>query len=69
MWVVLHIYRLNGLRNRLLLMINWAWDYLFREHGVRLIVPSEPSSDGQRAAADNSHQAEANELDRERSLG
>jgi NADH:ubiquinone reductase (H+-translocating) len=43
MWVVLHIYRLNGLRNRLLLMINWAWDYLFREHGVRLIVPSDPS--------------------------
>jgi len=43
MWVVLHIYRLNGLRNRLVLLINWAADYLFREHGIRLIVPSETS--------------------------
>jgi NADH dehydrogenase len=42
MWVVLNIYRLNGMRNRLMLMINWAWVYLFGEHGVRLIVPSEP---------------------------
>jgi hypothetical protein len=43
MWVVLHIYRLNGLRNRLVLLINWAADYLFREHGIRLIVPSDVS--------------------------
>jgi NADH dehydrogenase len=43
MWVALHIYRLNGLRNRLVLLINWAWDYFFREHGIRLIVPSEVS--------------------------
>ena len=41
MWVVLNIYRLNGLRNRLLMMIDWAWAYLFGEHGVRLIAPSE----------------------------
>ncbi len=43
MWVVLHIYRLNGLRNRLVLLISWASDYLFREHGIRLIVPSDVS--------------------------
>jgi NADH:ubiquinone reductase (H+-translocating) len=56
MWVVLHIYRLNGLRNRMLLMINWAWDYLFREHGVRLIVPSETSPRNEsRAAEDPGH--------------
>jgi NADH dehydrogenase len=41
MWVVLNIYRLNGMRNRLLMMINWAWAYLFGEHGVRLIAPSQ----------------------------
>lgn len=56
MWVVLNIYRLNGLRNRLVLMINWAWAYLFREHGVRLIVPSETSHDKLRAAAKSSNQ-------------
>ena len=59
MWVVLHIYRLNGLRNRLLLMINWAWDYLFGEHGVRLIAPSEPSPGKLRAAAKISDQVDA----------
>jgi hypothetical protein len=59
MWVVLHIYRLNGLRNRLMLMINWAWAYLFREYGVRLIAPSETSSDKRRAAAESSDQAAA----------
>ena len=41
MWVGLHIYRLIGFRNRLVVLVNWAWDYLFGEHGVRLIVPSE----------------------------
>jgi NADH dehydrogenase len=37
-WVGLHIFRLIGFRNRLLVMIDWAWDYLFFERGVRLIV-------------------------------
>jgi NADH dehydrogenase len=37
-WVVLHIYRLIGFRNRLLVMINWAWDYVFYENQVRLIT-------------------------------
>lgn len=37
-WVVLHIYRIIGVRNRLLVMINWAWDYVFYENQVRLIT-------------------------------
>lgn len=37
-WVVLHIYRIIGFRNRLLVMFNWAWDYLFYENQVRLIT-------------------------------
>ena len=36
-WVFLHIYRLIGFRNRLLVFLNWSWDYLFREDQVRLI--------------------------------
>ena len=59
MWVVLNIYRLNGMRNRLLMMINWAWAYLFGEHGVRLIVPSETSPGKLRAATETSDQADA----------
>jgi len=37
-WVVLHIFRLIGFRNRLVVMINWAWDYLFYDTQVRLIT-------------------------------
>jgi NADH dehydrogenase len=37
-WVVLHIYRLIGFRNRLTVLINWAWDYIFYETQVRLIT-------------------------------
>jgi NADH dehydrogenase len=37
-WVFLHIYRLIGFRNRLLVMINWAWEYFFYENQVRLIT-------------------------------
>ncbi len=37
-WVLLHIYRLIGFRNRLLVLINWAWDYVFYESQVRLIT-------------------------------
>jgi NADH dehydrogenase len=58
MWVVLNIYRLNGLRNRLLLMINWAWAYLFGEHGVRLIAPSEPPPGKRQAGVSNQADAE-----------
>ncbi len=37
-WVVLHIFRLIGFRNRILVLINWAWDYFFYENQVRLIT-------------------------------
>jgi len=37
-WVGLHIYRLIGFRNRLAVMLNWAWDYFFYDSQVRLIT-------------------------------
>ncbi len=37
-WVFLHIYRIIGFRNRLIVMFNWAWDYLFYDNQVRLIT-------------------------------
>jgi NADH dehydrogenase len=40
-WAGVHIFNLIGFRNRLLVLIDWAWDYLFDEHGVRLIIPAE----------------------------
>ncbi|MEW6406926.1 MAG: NAD(P)/FAD-dependent oxidoreductase [Chloroflexota bacterium] len=37
-WLGLHIFRLIGFRNRLVVLINWAWDYFFYETQVRLIT-------------------------------
>jgi NADH:ubiquinone reductase (H+-translocating) len=39
MWVGVHLFKLINFRNRLLVIINWAWDYLFFERVVRLIIP------------------------------
>ena len=39
LWLGVHIFNLIGFRNRLAVMINWAWDYLFYERAVRLIIP------------------------------
>jgi NADH dehydrogenase len=38
-WLSVHLYRLIGFRNRLFVLINWAWDYVFFERVVRLILP------------------------------
>jgi NADH dehydrogenase len=37
-WVFLHIYRIIGFRNRLIILFNWMWDYLFYDNQVRLIT-------------------------------
>lgn len=37
-WLVFHLFLLIGFRNRLIVLINWAWDYLLFERKVRLIT-------------------------------
>ncbi len=37
-WLVVHIYYLTGFRNRLFVVISWAWSYLTFRKGARLIV-------------------------------
>jgi len=37
-WVFLHIYRTIGFRNRLIVLFNWAWDYIFYDSQNRLIT-------------------------------
>lgn len=39
LWLIVHIYKLIGFRNRLVVLINWAWDYFFYERAQRLILP------------------------------
>lgn len=38
-WVVVHIAKLIGFRNRLVVLLNWAWDYVTYERFSRLILP------------------------------
>ena len=44
-WLSVHLAKLIGFRNRLLVLINWAWDYLFYERAVRLILPFRTGGD------------------------
>jgi len=37
MWLGVHIIQLIGFRNKLFVLLNWAWDYFFYERAVRLI--------------------------------
>jgi NADH dehydrogenase len=38
-WLVVHLIQLIGFRNRLFVLINWAWDYFLYDRAVRLITP------------------------------
>jgi len=40
-WLFVHIYYLTGFRNRLFVVLNWAWSYLAFKRGARLIVGKE----------------------------
>ncbi len=39
-WLFVHIMYLIGFRNRLLVMIQWAWSYVTYDRGARLITGS-----------------------------
>jgi NADH dehydrogenase len=41
LWLVVHIYYLTGFRNRLFVVMQWAWSYLTFRRGARLIVDKE----------------------------
>lgn len=59
-WLVVHIWYLIGFRNRLMVLLDWAWAYLTYRRGARLITGGrlepgapepEPSSNTSRAVA------------------
>jgi NADH dehydrogenase len=47
MWLVIHLFNLIGFRNRMMVLINWAWDYLLYERAVRYVFPSGTPSEAQ----------------------
>ena len=53
-WLFIHIFFLIGFRNRIIVLVQWAWSYLTYERGARLITgdTSLPGWDaGERAAS------------------
>jgi NADH dehydrogenase len=42
-WLAVHLVKLIGFRNRLFVLLNWAWDYIFFERAARLILPYHAS--------------------------
>jgi NADH dehydrogenase len=46
LWLAIHIFKLIGFRNRLLVLFQWAWAYVTYRRGVRLITgETKPRSD------------------------
>lgn len=45
LWALIHVAKLVGFRNRMLVLVNWAWNYVFYERSVRLILPVEKDRD------------------------
>jgi NADH dehydrogenase len=48
LWLAVHLVMLIGFRNRLVVLVNWAWNYLTYDRGLRAIVgettdPPEPT--------------------------
>ncbi|MRR17914.1 MAG: FAD-dependent oxidoreductase, partial [Deltaproteobacteria bacterium] len=44
LWLIIHLFNLIGFRNRVMVLINWAWDYLLYERAVRYVFPSNMQS-------------------------
>jgi len=38
LWIFVHIWFLIGFRNRLMVMLEWAWAYVTYQRGARLIT-------------------------------
>jgi NADH dehydrogenase len=45
LWCVAHIYFLIGFRNRIVVALNWAWNYVTFQRGTRLITGADPDEE------------------------
>ena len=44
MWLGVHLVNVISFRSRVLVLVNWAWDYLFYDRPIRLIVAARADS-------------------------
>jgi NADH:ubiquinone reductase (H+-translocating) len=50
-WLAVHLFFLIGFRNRLLVLLQWAWAYIRFQSGARLILPERRTPDSPRPSA------------------
>jgi NADH dehydrogenase len=43
-WLFLHLVMLVGFRNRISVLLNWAWGYLTWDRGARIILDEAPKA-------------------------
>lgn len=41
-WLIVHLYYLVGFRNRAVVLINWAWNYIRKDRPIRMITQVDP---------------------------
>ena len=41
-WLVVHLVNVISFRSRLIVLVNWAWEYIFYDRPIRLIVRAGP---------------------------
>ncbi|MDX1647940.1 MAG: NAD(P)/FAD-dependent oxidoreductase [Longimicrobiales bacterium] len=59
LWSVVHVTFLVGFRNKLLVMIHWAWQWVIQSRGARLITgPSMPTKDAWASGLEAGSEAE-----------
>jgi NADH dehydrogenase len=46
-WLFVHLYFIIGYRNRLVVLISWAWNYVFYDRPIRLITSAKDGTEGQ----------------------
>ena len=58
-WIFVHIFYLIGFRNRLLVLIQYAWAYVTFQPGARIILPEKQAGPALRAEFDTTERKEA----------
>lgn len=53
LWLAIHISWLIGFRNRALVLLNWAWNYVMYRRTIRLILPTVAVADERRPPGDS----------------
>jgi NADH dehydrogenase len=43
LWLFVHVLKLTGFRNRIAVLIQWAWAYITHQRGIRLITGQDPA--------------------------